>query len=450
MKLLFVVPEYPPHYGGGIASFYHSLLPSLVRARHQVTVLVGSAFTSQLASYQQDGVQVKFLDTELVNSYLRKFDRYGAIPELQRHLAAAWAAWEQVQGGEGYDLVEVTDWGMLFAPWIVSPNSPPTVVQLHGSIGQIDFYDPQIDTQLQGNFIRLIEAGLLANADELQANSRANAKAWQQLTNREVNYIPPSLKVDMMRSPKNSLINLHHSLVVGRIQYWKGATTVCEALRLLGSQAPIINWIGRDMSYRRSGDLMSRYLEQQYPDIWRNKLIPLGTFAPDTTRQYQVQAKFIIVPSLWDVFNYTCIEGMAQGKVVICSEGVGAVDLITHGVNGLTFEADNPQSLAENLQLFFTLSPDQVESIGKAAQATVMQILDPSITTPTRIKSYESLVKRGKSLTKPNQWLIDAVSPRLPIDEPLAFLDHSPLRPLVKYIIQRSFKKIFKGMGIVS
>jgi len=417
------------------------LLPEFAKQGHQVHVLVGSAFTSKLPSYQKDGVKVDFLETDLVNTYLHKFDHYRAIPELQRQLAASWAAWEQVNGGEGYDLVEVTDWGMLFVPWIASANNPPTVVQLHASIGQIDFYDPQLDSLLQGNLTRLLESNLLANADEIQANSQSNAKAWENITNRNINYIPPALPITPIIKPSTKSTN---GLVVGRIQYWKGVTTLCEALLLLGKAAPTIDWIGRDTAYRDSKSSMSAYLIENYSDIWQKKVNPLGTFSPEETRQLQASAKFIIVPSIWDVFNYTCVEGMAQGQVVLCSEGAGASDLIINAVNGLTFKANDAQSLANALETVMSWSPAKLEEVGNAAKETVLKTLDPQLIAQKRIHAYENLLLRGKSEVRPNQWLIDAVSPQKKLDNPLAFLDRLPLRELISYTINRSIRKTLK------
>ena len=445
MNLLFVIPEYPPHSGGGIVTFYRDILPEIVDQGHQVHVLVGSAFTSKLPSYVRDGVSVDFLDTDLVNSYLHKFSHYKAIPELQRHLAASWAVWDQVKGGDGYDLVEVTDWGMLFAPWIVSANSPPTVVQLHGSCGQIDFYDPQINNQLEANFLRLLEAGLLFCADELQTYSQSNVKAWQQLTNRDVRYIPPSLSLGVARSPQNyPQSNSNNGLVVGRIQHWKGVTVLCEALRLLEDKAPNIDWVGRDTVYQESTSLMTGYLEQNYGDIWGKYIHPVGTFLPEKTNQIQAEAKFIIVPSIWDVFNFACVEGMALGKVVLCSQGAGASGLITHEINGLVFKENDPQSLATCLEAVMGWSPSKLEEVGMAAKQTIKVDLNPKLIAQKRIEAYKDLIGRGKYPIKPNQWLIDAVSPHKKLDKQLAFLDRLPLSELVKYTIHRSLKKILK------
>ncbi|MBC1225148.1 glycosyltransferase [Nostoc sp. UCD121] len=441
MRLLFIIPEYPPHSGGGIATFYSNTLPEIVAQGHQVDVLVGSAFTSKLPNYQKDGVNVEFLNDNLISSNLYKFNRYQAIPEFQRHLAAAWTAWEQVNKGQGYDLVETTDWGMLFAPWIISPESPPTVVQLHASIGQIDFHDPQVDSQLQGNLVRLLEVNLLSVADQLQTYSQSNAQAWKQLIGRDVSYIPPAMPLVPNIQPfKKSA----HGLVVGRIQYWKGTTIVCEALRLLGEKAPIIDWIGRDTTYRDSNTSMASYLAQTYPDIWGNKTQPLGTFSPEETRQLQAMAKFIIVPSIWDVFNYTCVEGMAQGQTVLCSLGAGAADLITDEVNGLTFTAGDAQSLANRLDILLSWSQGKQEKIGKAAQETIETFLNPKLIAQQRLEVYEKLIKHGKHSVSPNSWLIEAVSPQKPLEKPLAFLDYLPLRELANYLLERSLKKLVK------
>ncbi len=441
MKLLFVIPEYLPSSGGGIATFYRALLPELVAQGHKVDVLVASAFTSKQPSYQSEGFTVEFVDHLLVTENLRKFDRYAATPELQRHLSAAWTAWEQVNGGQGYDIVETTDWGLLFIPWVVSLNSPPTVVQLHASIGQIDFHDPQINGQLPASLIRLWEVSLCSFADELQANSKSNAEAWIELTGRAVTYISPAV---IPPSKIEIVTKSEHGLVVGRIQYWKGPTVLCEALQLLGASAPIIDWIGRDVAYRSSQTSMSDYLSETYPDIWGKHIQPIGTFSPSDTCRFQAQASFVLVPSIWDVFNYTCVESMAQGQAVLCSEGAGASGLITDEYNGLTCKANNPESLASSLEKLLSWSDAQRKEIGRSAQQTVHTQLTPALVAQKRIESYQRLMQSGKYPVRPNAWLVDAVSPGKPLASPLSFLDRLPLRELNNYLLKRTFDKLMR------
>lgn len=451
MKLLFVIPEYPPCSGGGIATFYQNLLPQLAQQGHQVHVLAGSAFTSAHPGYERDGVTVEFLDPTRIAANHRRFDRYRATPELQRHLTAAWAAWEQVRGGQGYDLVETTDWGLLFAPWVAAADSPPTVVQLHASIGQIDACDPRADLGLQSTLVRLLEMELLAIADELQTLSHANAQAWQRLIGRQVHCIPPALSVETVG---RSLQNEHAvpsidpgkssaGLVVGRIQYWKGPTVLCEALQQLGDAAPVIDWIGRDTVFGKSGQSMAAYLKENYPGIWGNKVCPVGTRSPQDTARLQAQAQFLLVPSVWDVFNYTCIEGMAQAQTVLCSEGAGAAEWICDRHNGFTFGADDPVVLAEVLRAAMALSPEQQQHMGRAAQETAKTEFCPMAIAQQRLYSYQQRIAQGKFSSAANAWLLDAIMPQKPLMKPLTFLDHLPLRELVDYLLQRSVNKLF-------
>lgn len=441
MKILFVVPEYPPHAGGGIATFYRSLLPEFIRQGHQVHVLVSNALSAAHPSYQADGLTVEFIDQQKITANLRNFDRYRAIPELQRHLTNAWLTWNYVDGGKGYDIVETTDWGLSFVPWIISSDSPPTVVQLHASIGQIDFCDPQLDNQLQGSLIRLLETSLLSHADELQANSRSNAHAWSKLIQRSINYIPPALRV--LPTPTFAE-KIPGGLVVGRIQYWKGPTILCEALQLLGEKAPTFNWLGRDTLYQNSGSSMSSYLKRTYPEIWESKISLLGTLSPEDTLERQAKSEFMVVPSIWDVFNYACVEGMGQSQIVLCSEGAGASDLITSGANGMTFASGDPEALAGSLEALLSLSKAQTLQMGQAARHTVETALAPAKIAQQRIEAYENLLQRGRCSVRPNSWLIDAVSPKQPLDNPLGFLDYLPLRDIASYVIQRSLNKIKK------
>ena len=235
-----------------------------------------------------------------------------------------------------------------------------------------------------------------------------------------------------------------HGLVVGRIQYWKGVTILCEAMRLLNSVALRIDWLGRDTAYQQLGGSMAQYLAQHYPELWSTTIRPIGTLAPDKTRKLQAAAGFILVPSIWDVFNYTCIEGMAQAQTVLCSLGAGASDLITNGVNGFTFTANDPYALAEKLEALFSLSKSERKQIGEAAQQTIQTQLAPAKIAQQRVAAYEKLLHRGKCATRPNPWLVDAVSPGQSLEKPLAFLDLLPLKELSTYILKRSFQKVMK------
>ena len=437
MKLLFVLPEYPPSYGGGIGSFYGALLPALVAQGHQVDVFLGSAFVHGRDGYRLDGVNITVLQTERLERFLEVFEHYRMLPELRRYLAAAWALFEQAKDYGPYDVVEVVDWGMMFVPWVLD-GLQPTIVHMHGSSGQIDFRDPSPSGALQGHLLRMLEAATLRDATALHTHSIANQKEWASITEQKVMNLPPPLIVG--ESPRNRRSG-GEGLVVGRIQKWKGPTVLCEALQILGSQAPEVTWAGRDTRFGEKGSSMDEHLTRTYPGVWREKVKPIGEVVPSQVSRMQAEAGFVIVPSLWDVYNLTAVEAMGAGAVVVCSTGAGAVDLIEHGVNGFAFPADDPRALADTIRAVMALTAGERDAISAAARDTVTRQLAPEVIAKRKVRAYEKAMDAfvGRDV---DEWVRAAVSPATSGDGGLAFLDHQPLRDLLGYTGSRIVAKL--------
>jgi glycosyltransferase involved in cell wall biosynthesis len=441
MKLLFVLPEYLPQNGGGIITFYRMLLPELARAGHQVKVLVGSGVVAEFARppVAIDGVSVEMLDVALLEAYHARFARYAATPGLRRHLAAAWALREQARNGDGVDLVESTDWGLLFLPWVME-DGPPALVQLHGSCGQIDVNDPVAGEELQGELIRLLEVQALARADCLQTYSDANADAWTRQLRARVDCILPAWKP--LHDTPNPVRRSGRGLVVGRVQKWKGPHVLCAALRLLGDRAPFIEWIGRDTRLGKRGAPTSDSLAQAYPDIWNVRLIHRPQLPPDQVANAQAAAAFAVVPSTWDMFNLTAVEAMAAGTPVICSTGAGASQLVRDGVNGFVFGSGDAEALAAAIERCLALTPDERARLTASAGKTIREELDPRANARVRVERYREIGASRKAQAPAGDWLRRACAPEdAPVTE-LAFLDHLPLSPLARYVWRRALERI--------
>lgn len=71
------------------------------------------------------------------------------------------------------------------------------------------------------------------------------------------------------------------------------------------------------------------------------------------------KASFLVMPSVWhEAFGRTTIEAFAKGTPVIGSRIGGTAEIITHGVNGLLCEPNNPQSLGDAVSTVISLSPN--------------------------------------------------------------------------------------------
>lgn len=454
MKLLFVLPEYGTEARGGIATFYNHFLPGLAQAGCAIDVCLPRSDEVPDDLKKQSDVRVFCPTPKLVVDTEARLTQFSAVPDLRRDLARSFAAFRACNGGAGYDAVQTTDWMSLYVPWLVNDVAPPVTVQLHGSSGQVDFYDPYLGHGLNGLITRLLETALLGRADDLQGHGPGNAADWSRLLKRDVCHIWPSFYREDRGNvtPAGDLDAENKGIVVGRIQNWKGPETVCRAIQLVGTRAPAILWVGKDSAARRYQGSLSAFLARAYPTVWGEAILPIGEQPRDVVAGLQSAAKFVLVPSGWDNFNFGVAEAMSAGKVVICSDGAGASGLIRHGESGFRFPADDFCMLADVLIEVANLSPDARRKIGQAAQATIAHEMDRERICALRIDRYRHLKQIKTSISaqqpcQPQPWLNSFFDSDIP-EPAFEFLSVVPTKPLTYWTLQkyvRRLRKIFRG-----
>lgn len=439
LRVLIITPEYPPDHGGGIITYYRELVPALVSEGCQVTVLKGSSYTHGKPDEVINGVPVKHLETRRFENWLVHLAGLGMFPQLRSHLAAAFALHEQAKQGDGFDVVEVVDWGMQFLPWTISTQAP-FVIQLHGSDGQIALKDPVVGREAEGLMSFLLEKSGMPYGAALSGYSHANVKWWEKMLNCGVGYLPPPLQPSEVKarasSPRAGWISF------GRIQHWKGPQVACEAWRILGKKAPELDWYGRRMTHGESGRPLSEWLKGSFPEVWEKKIVHHKTVSPSEVSNRMAKAKVVLVPSLWDTFNYVTVEAMAHGCVVLVSDGAGAADLIEHGKNGFVFPAENAEALAALVEEIEGLPEEKIKSIGREASMTVTRSMDPASVAKKKIELY----KTTKLPVERCEWLKKALLPLKNEHQrkDLQFLDGLPLQGLARYVMKRTISKILR------
>jgi hypothetical protein len=210
---------------------------------------------------------------------------------------------------------------------------------------------------------------------------------------------------------------------------------------LLGASTPQIRWVGRDHPYQRLDQSLSAHLQGAYPEIWGKSLKPVGELPWERTREEQAAAKFVVVPSVWDVCNQTAIEAMGAGKVVICSEGAGAAALIEHGINGFRFPAGDAESLAKQVAKAGALSASERRMIGKRASETINRELNVDRIVALRLERFTKLAAAPLSKKVAHPWLEGFFSSSA-ISEPFGFLGSLPLREIIRHAARRSVDRI--------
>ena len=454
MKLLFILPEYLREPVGGIRSFYVNLLPGLARAGFGVKVLLARREFADMEGFvDESGVEVEYVRADMLAKHDKSYQmsQYAGNWLLGEFLPVANAAFEQARAGEGYDLVEVTDWPLIFFPWCAQ-KIPQTsfTVSLHSSMGQMFEYDAQRGNNLDKCLIRMFEVLCFSSAPIIHANSNLNARYWEKITNRKVDVLLPMMAkvteslqpmaedgskmangskhvscfptgdaLDNGRSPLDSAplatsyptpaIPRLCGAVFARLQNLKGCEILAEAL----AECPNIeiHWYGSDMGNTADGEMWSKSLAAKFPEVFGRNFIYHGVVAPDRVLDLMAEVDFVCVPSLWDVFNLSAVEAMESAKIVLCSRQAGAEMLIEDGVNGFLFEPDQAGELAAKLQQIVHMTPEERERIGCVARESVREKLHPERLVQQRIAYYRSVAAQKPEENR-NCFLADIFEPK--------------------------------------
>ncbi len=390
MRLLFVIPEYLPTSGGGIVTFYRHLLPALVRAGAQVTALVGSAVSQPGATVERDGVRVVGLSEQRFAARLPQFPQLDSAPSLHRHVAAAWALYDEARALGDFDAVEVADWGLLGVPWLLD-GGLPVQLRCHGSAGQIAIHESAPGLLPLDQLLLAIERNLFARASCMVSYGKANAAQWSEWTGRECLHREPALPVQSMSTVRQG----DWSLVLARVQRWKGPQILGAALESM--QAPAaVRWVGRDVpDIGGAGSSTLASMRRSFPRAWNQTVDWRDTVDSAIAADWVRQARAVLVPSTWDVFNFSGAEAMAAGAVVVASDGAGMSRWIAHGESGVGFAAGDAASLAEALSGMLAMDRGQRELMGESARHCVAERADPDRIAATELAAFRGLQSRA-------------------------------------------------------
>jgi glycosyltransferase involved in cell wall biosynthesis len=234
------------------------------------------------------------------------------------------------------------------------------------------------------------------------------------------------------------------ALVVGRLQRWKGPEVLCDALRHLDNRAPCVDWVGRDTVWGTRDGSTAEHIAQTYPDLWKSKLVSHNPISPAEVARRQASALFNIVPSTWDIFNFTAVEAMASGRPTVVSTGAGASELIEDGVNGFLFAKGDSYALAQALERVMGESRARLAEIGREGRNTIRTVLDPKTIAAKRLAAYRAAI--GAFQARPPSpvggWLGAVCRPSEAVGHDMAFLENLPLRALTKHVVGRIYDKV--------
>ena len=157
-----------------------------------------------------------------------------------------------------------------------------------------------------------------------------------------------------------------------------------------------------------------------------------------------IKCSFNIVPSTWDVFNFTAVEAMASGRPVIVSTGAGASELIEDGVNGFLFANEDADALAAAIERVTSATPTRLVEIGLEGRNTVRKALDPKTIAAQRVAAYQAEIGafQAQRPAPVSGWLGAVCRPSKAVGNEMMFLENLPLRSLARHVAGRISRRV--------
>lgn len=400
LRILFISSEFPPETGfGGIGTYVAHLAPALAARGHQVTVLsrsIGATDTDVMVN----GVRVVRLVNRPAPAELwqEPFDpRQAALAKEHYDRAYTVALALESDKSLAADIIEAPDWAGEAAlvgaacpgvPYVVKFHTPAKLVFAWNGAGVSDGFV---------NALHALERVAVRNALGFTSPSRwliPEVEKLFELPKGVVEAIPNPFVPDAVsaRQPNRTV------LYVGRLEARKGVIeAITPMVRVLRS-LPDVRWrlAGADTASGPGGASMKETLLARIPSDLHHRVDILGSLGRERLSVELGSAGAVLLPSRQENFPYACLEAMAAGAPVIGSQNGGMKEMISAGGTGLLVDPAQPDAIFD-AALRVLEQPLYAESLGGAAQASVLERYRPEVIAPLVETHYRQVIALAKS-----------------------------------------------------
>lgn len=177
----------------------------------------------------------------------------------------------------------------------------------------------------------------------------------------------------------DSKVNL---LFVGRHDPQKGLDIVLDAMKAVGRQDIHLHVLGAAV-------VSKAHLKQDTANVTF-----YGWASREQVFAFMAAADAIIVPSRWEAFGLVAAEAMRIGKPVIASNRGALPEIVSHGENGLIFNADDTFEL---VRIISDLEKPELKGLGQVGQARFHRFFTADRMNTELLWLYRDIVRHRNS-----------------------------------------------------
>lgn len=401
MNIWYLTTEYPPYFGGGIATYSRLTVAGWRMMGHQVTVVVrdpeGVTQDGLVAERPEPGVTVVRFGGRYRPAGT---DGLVGVGEVAWQYQAAVLEW--IRATEPPDILETQDFNaiayfLLARRAALDPALPPfpVVVTIHSPKFLLDPYEDTSLYRLPEYWIGHMERFVLAAADHVLFPSQY---VWDHLKAHVPNLTGTVLRNPLpLPAPAPPPRDRRIVLAVGRLQLLKGTVDLVEAFAGLWDRGETVQLelMGHDGWYHARGESVYQYLAKRYQPYRADDRFLLGGPArPEQVAARLARAGVVAVPSRFENLPYAVLEPMAQGRIVVASDTGGQRELIRSGENGWLVAGQDPERWRDRLLAVLQQSDAEWDAMGAAARATVAAECDPARVAAAKSEHFSAIVQR--------------------------------------------------------
>lgn len=400
MTILYICNEYPPGKIGGIGSMTKTLARAMVSAGQ--TVLVAGLYLPGYggANFETDhGVKVwrkrLWVDVGLIkNNYsvsdkilLKFLSVFGILQkDLVKNIRKFNRFIEDLIREFNVDIIEWPDYN----DWFQYLNTPlqwprlsvPLIVKFNGTLSF--FNNPE--QQSVNNKMYLLEKEHITRATALVAVSRHAAESYKRLYDLDK---PVTILYNSVELPQlNYRADQAEAKIVftGALTERKGVLSLIKAWNILYKKHPgaILDIFGKGK--------INVFIKEALPEA-RHSIHYYGFRPKEEFYKSMSSAAAAIFPSYSECFAFAPLEAMAAGCPVIYTERFSGPELITHGINGLLINPDNPVQMAESMSSLLQSEPLR-ERFSVNGRKTVEEHFNIDKSVQDHLRFYEQVIQK--------------------------------------------------------
>lgn len=293
------------------------------------------------------------------------------------------------------DIIEVSDYGGI-GIFLCDAMLPPVIITGHGSLSQFSPFN-YTGNDANARVVQQLETLSYQHAAAVIVHSRLNKENLQQrfpaiaVKEALISWVHTS---DTITETENGTL-----LTVGGLQPVKGVYPLMDAMQILVKRKKIypVHWIGGDTWLAKNYGSVAQDLARKYPGIWQQSFQWQQEMPYAEVQRALSMASLIVIPALFETFNYVALEAAALQKAILITEGTGAAAFLEHGHSAWIIPSNDPEALAAAAE-YLMENPGLRKELGANADKAIRKQFTPDQIVLSRLNVYRNISGKERGL----------------------------------------------------